>query len=87
MYANMFTMLLEKKAKKEKGRVKWVDDLEAKGVISSEKGIDFPFYCESIGFELCKTLREGDEVEFEVIYKGLDGEASKIRKPAEGKPS
>ncbi len=87
MYANMFAILLEGRAKKEKGWVKWVDDREEMGVISSEKGIDFPFYCASVGSELCKSLRKGDDVEFEIASKELNGEAFNIRKPAEVKPS
>ena len=82
MYATMFGLLLEKEIEKERGRIKWVDDMDAMGVISTQEGIDVPFYCESIGFETCKALREGEDVEFEIASRGLHQEAFNIHKIA-----
>ncbi len=84
MYTELFTLLLEESGKKETGRVTWVDDVDAFGVISTKKGIDVSFYCESIGFETCKNLQEGDEVEFEVSSERLSREALNIRKISKG---
>ncbi len=86
MFARMFTSLLEEGVEKETGRVKWVDDMDALGIISTQKGIDVPFYFESIGFEMCKTLREGEdvEVEFEISSEGLLREALNIHKISKG---
>ncbi len=84
MFARMFTSLLEEGVEKETGRVKWVDDMDALGIISTQKGIDVPFYFESIGFEMCKTLREGEDVEFEISSEGFLPEALNIHKISKG---
>jgi CspA family cold shock protein len=56
-----------------KGRVKWFSEKKGYGFITQEDGNDVFVHYSAIGTEGFKTLREGDEVEFEVSQgeKGL----------------
>ncbi len=56
-----------------KGRVKWFSEKKGYGLITQEDGNDVFVHYSAIGTEGFKTLREGDEVEFEVSQgeKGL----------------
>jgi CspA family cold shock protein len=56
-----------------RGRVKWFSEKKGYGFITQEDGNDVFVHYSAIGTEGFKTLREGDEVEFEVSQgeKGL----------------
>jgi CspA family cold shock protein len=49
-----------------RGKVKWFNDAKGYGFIAQETGGDVFVHFSSIQMEGFKTLREGDEVEFEV---------------------
>ena len=55
-----------------KGRVKWFNDKKGYGFITKEDGEDVFFYHSAIQGQGFKSLKEGDEVEFEVT-KGTKG--------------
>ena len=56
-----------------KGRVKWFSEKKGYGFITREDGDDIFVHYSAIKTEGFKTLREGDEVEFEISQgeKGL----------------
>jgi CspA family cold shock protein len=49
-----------------KGRVKWFNDTKGYGFIEQEEGPDVFVHFSAIKLEGFKTLKEGDEVEFEI---------------------
>ncbi|NIO17071.1 MAG: cold shock domain-containing protein [Deltaproteobacteria bacterium] len=49
-----------------KGRVKWFNDTKGYGFIEQEDGPDVFVHFSAIKTEGFKTLKEGDEVEFEI---------------------
>jgi CspA family cold shock protein len=55
-----------------KGRVKWFNEKKGYGFISGDDGTDVFVHYSAIQGDGFKTLREGDEVEFEVS-KGPKG--------------
>ncbi|HSB05050.1 MAG TPA: cold-shock protein [Thermodesulfobacteriota bacterium] len=55
-----------------KGRVKWFNEKKGYGFISGDDGTDVFVHYSAIKGDGFKTLREGDEVEFEVS-KGPKG--------------
>ena len=62
-----------------KGKVKWFSNQRGYGFITPENGSDLFVHFSAITGEGFKTLREGEEVEFE-ITKGPKGEqASNVR--------
>ena len=56
-----------------KGKVKWFNDKKGYGFITPEEGDDVFVHHSSIQGEGFKTLREGEEVEFEIV----DGDKGK----------
>ena len=60
--------------------VKWFDSKKGYGFITQEDGNDVFVHYSAIGTEGFKTLREGDEVEFEVSQgdKGLQATNVKV---------
>jgi len=70
--------------KRERGRVRWFSNSKGYGFIGRKEGEDvFVHYSEITGSGY-KTLREGDEVEFEVVRgkKGL--QATKVTRVKQG---
>ncbi len=63
----------------EKGTVKWFNDAKGFGFISRESGEDVFVHFRAIESQGFKSLKEGQEVEFEVVtgQKGL--QADKVR--------
>lgn len=49
-----------------KGRVKWFNDTKGYGFIEQEEGPDVFVHFSAIKTEGFKTLKEGDEVDFEI---------------------
>ena len=49
------------------GKVKWFNDRKGYGFIAMEDGTDVFVHFSSISGDGYKTLREGDEVEFEIV--------------------
>jgi cold shock protein len=52
---------------REKGTVKWFNDSKGYGFIHRESGADVFVHHSAIQMEGFKTLKEGQEVEFEVV--------------------
>ncbi len=61
------------------GTVKWFNESKGYGFISPEEGEDVFVHYSAIAGEGFKTLREGDDVEFNVVQgpKGLQAEEVK----------
>ena len=61
------------------GTVKWFNESKGYGFISPEEGEDVFVHYSAIAGDGFKTLREGDEVEFNVVQgpKGLQAEEVK----------
>jgi len=61
------------------GTVKWFNESKGYGFISPQEGEDVFVHYSAIAGEGFKTLREGDEVEFNVVQgpKGLQAEEVK----------
>lgn len=58
------------------GRVKWFDDRKGYGFILGEDGKDYFVHMSEIRMEGHKTLREGQQVEFDFLRNETPGKAS-----------
>ena len=65
-------------AKKETGTVKWFNDKKGFGFISREGGDDLFVHFNSIEGDGFKTLKENDQVEFEVVKTDKGEAAAKV---------
>ncbi len=63
---------------KFKGKVKWFNDNKGYGFIQREDGTDVFVHFSAIEGEGYKTLKEGQEVEFEVVESPKGLQASKV---------
>ncbi len=63
-----------------RGRVKWFNDKKGYGFIEQEEGEDVFVHYSSIQGKGFKSLKEGDEVEFEVKDGPKGPQASKVIK-------
>lgn len=72
-----------------KGMVKWFNNLKGYGFIGREDGPDVFVHYSAIKFDGYKTLKEGDEVEFNIVpgQKGPQADAvSNVRTPPTAQP-
>ena len=63
-----------------KGTVKWFNDQKGYGFIAPEEGEDVFVHHSSIQGEGFKTLREGEEVEFEIVEGDKGKQATNVTK-------
>ncbi len=63
-----------------KGKVKWFNDSKGYGFITPEEGSDVFVHHTAIKMEGFKTLKEGDEVEFEVVQSDKGSKAANVTK-------
>lgn len=63
-----------------RGTVKWFNDTKGFGFIQQESGEDVFVHYTSIGGEGFKTLKEGEEVEFEITQGPKGPQASDVVK-------
>jgi CspA family cold shock protein len=63
-----------------KGKVKWFNDTKGYGFIETDAGDDIFVHYSAITGEGFKTLKEGDEVEFEVSEGPKGPQATDVRK-------
>jgi CspA family cold shock protein len=63
-----------------RGHVKWFNDKKGYGFITMENGEDIFVHYTAISGEGYRTLKQGDEVEFEVVHSKKGLQASKVVK-------
>ncbi len=63
-----------------RGTVKWFNDTKGFGFIQQESGEDVFVHYTSIGGDGFKTLKEGEEVEFEITQGPKGPQASEVVK-------
>jgi CspA family cold shock protein len=61
-----------------RGTVKWFNEKKGYGFISQSDGTDVFVHYSAIEHEGFKTLREGDEVEFEITEGPKGAQASRV---------
>jgi len=63
-----------------RGHVKWFNDKKGYGFITMENGEDIFVHYTAISGEGYRTLKQGDEVEFEIVHSKKGLQASKVVK-------
>lgn len=63
-----------------KGTVKWFNNQKGYGFINNEEGADIFVHYTGINMEGFKTVKEGDEVEFDVIEGDKGTQAINVTK-------
>jgi CspA family cold shock protein len=74
-----FTNLIFEEVVMAKGRVKWFNDQKGFGFIEVEGGKDVFVHHSSIQGEGFKSLKEGDEVDFEISQGPKGPQATNVR--------
>lgn len=64
-----------------KGKVKWFNDAKGYGFIAREDGPDVFVHHTAIQMEGFRTLKEGDEVEFEIAQGPKGPQAANVIRP------
>ena len=63
------------------GKVKWFNEKKGYGFIEQEGGKDVFVHYEAIQMDGFKTLKEGEEVVFDVVEGAKGPQASNVQKP------
>lgn len=63
-----------------RGHVKWFNDKKGYGFITMDNGEDIFVHYTAISGEGYRTLKQGDEVEFEIVHSKKGLQASKVVK-------
>ena len=64
----------------QKGKVKWFNAEKGFGFIESENGTDVFVHFSAIAMDGYKTLEEGAEVEFDVVYGEKGPQAANVKR-------
>ncbi|MDD5084416.1 MAG: cold shock domain-containing protein [Candidatus Omnitrophica bacterium] len=64
-----------------RGKVKWFSNQKGYGFITPESGNDVFVHFSAIQGDGFKTLKEGDEVEFEITQGPKGEQATNVRRP------
>jgi cold shock protein len=69
-----------------KGKVKWFNNAKGYGFIGREDGPDVFVHYSSIQLEGYKTLKEGDDVEFDIVQGQKGAQADAVVRLRDGVP-
>jgi len=69
------------------GKVKWFNDAKGYGFIEAEDGVDVFVHYSAITMEGYKSLREGQEVDYESIETPKGRQAAKVQPAMQLEPS
>ncbi len=74
-----FTLMeINQEAKMQQGKVKWFNEKKGYGFISMDNGKDVFVHYSAIQGDGFKTLKEGDQVSFEIVDGSKGPQADKV---------